>query len=199
MMSEESITSGDLVHGDGSASIRGCRMSLERCLAFLGAIDPAIFTVPTPHHGTIGAHLRHCLEYYRCFFAEAGSGVLEYDARERDPVLETDIAATRCAIVAQIDRLDAIDASELDRTLRLRQVLAPGAPAETIVSSVKRELMNLSDHTIHHLAILGQIAALHGESGVDPELGVAISTRAHRAAMGIGGGKEWSAGARDPR
>ena len=168
-------------------SIEGCLVSLERCHEFVESIDPAIFATPTPHHGTIGAHLRHCIEYYRCFFSEAERGVLEYDARDRDPILETDLERSKDALIDLIARLRDLPRTELDRPVRLRQVLAPGAAPEAIESSVKRELMSLSDHTIHHLAILTQIAEVHGDHGADPDLGVAYSTEAHRASAGGGG------------
>ena len=79
-MTDCSIQTGGL-----PPSIRGCVVALDRCLELLGEIDDATFIAPSSDHGTIGAHLRHCIEYFRCFCKEQTTGLVEYDAREREP------------------------------------------------------------------------------------------------------------------
>ncbi len=163
-------------------AIEGCLVSLDRCLDLIDGVDTATFIAPTPHHGTVGAHLRHCIEYFRCFFGEERTGSIEYDARERDLLLETDRERSRRAIVEIIEKLRSLGSSDLHRTVQIHQVLAPDTAPELVLSSAKRELMGLSEHTIHHLAILSQLLEALGTDHSDPALGVAYSTQAHRDA-----------------
>ncbi len=169
-------------------SIRGCVIALERCLKLLGEIDDDTFVAPSSDHGTIGAHLRHCIEYFRCFFAEATTGLVEYDARERDLALETDRDLSSVAIKEIIAELRERTENDLDRVVVIQQSLAPDSPPEPIQSTVRREWMSLSDHTIHHLAIITQLIAAGGRcesvTHVASQLGVAFSTQAHRARVG---------------
>ena len=168
---------------------RGCAIALERCLQLIGEVDDASFVAPSSDHGTIGAHLRHCIEYFRCFLGERETGVIEYDAREREVALETDRTLSRRAIEALLDEIAARRDEELGRTVTILQSLAPGAAPESVPSTVHREWMSLSDHTIHHLAIITQLVAAHADSGraveVASRLGVAFSTQAHRDRSGV--------------
>ncbi len=166
-------------------SLRGCVIALERCLELIHEIDDHTFQAPSAGHGTVGAHLRHCIEYFRCFLAEEQTGWVEYDARERDPELEVSRPLSQQAIEDLIVDLSDRGNRDLDRQVRIRQSLAPDCPAEEVQSTVRREWMSLSDHTIHHLAIITQLVSgvpRESEHSVT-ELGVAFSTQAHRAAI----------------
>ncbi len=166
-------------------SLRGCVIALQRCLELIHEIDDHTFQAPSAGHGTVGAHLRHCIEYFRCFLAEEQTGWVEYDARDRDPELEVSRTLSQQSIEEIITELGNRGNRDLDRQVRIRQALAPNCPAEEIQSTVRREWMSLSDHTIHHLAIITQlIAGVPRESGNSvTELGVAFSTQAHRATI----------------
>ena len=48
-----------------------------------------------------------------------------------------------------------------------------------LMSSVGRELLTLSTHTIHHFALIAITLRAHGVA-VDPDFGVAPSTLRHR-------------------
>ena len=184
-MTERSIPTG----GPPSA-ITGCTVALERCLALLSEIDDATFVSSAVDGGTVGAHLRHCIEYFRCFLAEERTGVIEYDAREREHALETDRALSERAIASLLEQLSQRHDDDLDRLVKIRQSLAPGAAPEIVKSTVCREWMSLADHTIHHLAIITQLVTAqvnagtsenHRASRLASELGVAFSTQAHRS------------------
>src|SRR5689334_7903425 len=63
---------------------------LRQALALLNRLDDASYTaVPAgfaPHRA--GGHLRHIIEFYRCFLDGLPSSHVDYDARRRDLSLE---------------------------------------------------------------------------------------------------------------
>ncbi|MCC6795582.1 MAG: hypothetical protein IT366_10725 [Candidatus Hydrogenedentes bacterium] len=127
----------------------------------------------------IGPHLRHCLDHAVCFLRGLRSGVIEYDARDRDLRVENDADYYREVARSVMDQLAAISSATLSNAIKVCQISAPGAPLSTVDSTIERELLFLSGHTIHHLAIVSQIAKEHGIA-IAPELSVAFSTAAHR-------------------
>jgi len=62
--------------------------------------------------------------------------------------------------------------------MSVRQEAASGGRTRTVTSTVERELMFLSSHTIHHIEIMSLIAARAGIE-VPGGLGIAFSTESH--------------------
>lgn len=127
---------------------------------------------------TIGGHLRHAADHFRCFLNGYASGRIDYDARERDTKLEEDPAYARQFLEAQIDALRQINEAELDRSVEIK--MDAGETAEWSRSTVRRELQFLLSHTIHHFAL---IVAVGHESGLErfpKDFGVAPSTSKYR-------------------
>ena len=163
------------------------RLALE-CDALLAQIDGLLvqgaceaLARPAPGGGgSAAAHLRHCLEYVGCFLAGLPQRVVDYDARPRDPLLERAPRAALPRLAAQRRALAAALAEGADAPLRVRADEPGLAPnAGFLPSCVSRELRALASHTIHHLAIVALLLRLQ-DVAVDPQLGVAPSTRAHR-------------------
>jgi len=137
----------------------------------------ALFRAPAP----IGPQFRHIVDHYRCFLRGLPSGRIDYDARDRDPLLENDAAQTRAAL-AEVSR----ELSELEPVQRDHRILVHVATtadddsaADWASSTVKRELLFLQSHTVHHFALIALLARTAGiELGED--FGVAPSTLAYR-------------------
>ncbi len=158
-----------------SPAIEGSIVALARCME---TVDQ--FTRAGGCYRAIGPHLRHCLDHVSCFTRGLANGVVEYDARDRDPRLETDAETFREAVRKVLEVLLTLEPAALSRVIHVRQIPAPGHDQITVQSTVERELLFLSGHTIHHCAIISQIAKMNGiELSVDH--GVAFSTAAHRA------------------
>ena len=198
-MTDPSIPSGGPTSASAPPAIRGCTVALERCLALLSEIDDDSFVSSAVDGGTVGAHLRHCIEYFRCFLGEERTGVIEYDAREREHALETDRGLSERAIATLLEQLAERHDDDLDRVVKIRQALAPGAEPEIVQSTVRREWMSLADHTIHHLAIITQLVTAQVNAGASEnhrarrlasELGVAFSTQEHRRRTEISAASE---------
>lgn len=125
--------------------------------------------------GSIGGHVRHCLDHVSALMAGVATGHVDYDTRRRGTAVEI----SREAAIAEIERLaedlEGITARTLHRPVQLLSVLDTGGIRLDASSSVARELAFVLSHTIHHLAV---IALLLREQGIDvpPRFGYAPST-----------------------
>lgn len=163
---------------DTDAAIQGCLESCERLLLVVRAVTPDQYCATWKGHNGIGPHLRHCYEHLSALRDGLGAGTICYDARERDARLEHDPGAFAAAMTAITEWLAGLDATELDRPLKTSQIPQVDAAPALSESSLRRELLFVTSHTIHHLAIVSMLAELHGIA-LPEALGVAYSTTAH--------------------
>lgn len=129
--------------------------------------------------GSIGGHVRHCVEFYRSFLTGLDTGFLDYDARARDPRLEND-PNSACEVMRQTARWLSVAASheDTDRSLNIVENHDGGEPVWS-PSSVGRELRFLLSHTVHHYALIAILLRLRGIK--TPEgFGIAPSTLRYR-------------------
>jgi len=152
---------------------------LEQASDLLGRMPDAAYGVGTPEAKPVGPHFRHILDHYSCFVAGRPQGRVDYDARTRDPDLESNRGRARQRILELAADLASITAEELDTPVEIRLECGLGDETEQWSrSTLRRELQFLLSHTIHHFALIGLLLARHG---VDPgeEFGVAPSTLKH--------------------
>lgn len=135
------------------------------------SLDDEIYSISHDDASSIGAHVRHDLNFVEAVLNGLETGVVDYANRERDRRLETDREFVAERIETIISRLEVVDAdprkvvfvvSEIDASLLHR-------------STVSRELEFALSHTIHHHAIIKQ-KLKNTASIVDPAFGVAPST-----------------------
>lgn len=163
--------------------VQGCLVTCRRCSELAATIGPEAFARRSRQGHSIGEHLRHCAEHFLCFFRDLASGVVDYDARDRNPRLERD-ADFLVGVMDEISSdLAHLDRGSLDKPIYLRALACPETEPVLHRSSIERELLFLSSHNVHHLALALSVA---GELGLDlpPEIGLAFSTAAHRARLG---------------
>lgn len=159
-------------------SVEGCLDACTQCTELVGALEEGRYGAAIPGNSPIGSHMRHCIDHFRALFRGLAAGVVDYDARDRDPSLESDAAVFGRAILDVRRELEALRTEHLDRPLQVLQMVAPGTPAMPVASTLGRELAFVCSHTIHHLALVKVLASMGG--GRFPEhLGVAYSTRAY--------------------
>lgn len=150
---------------------------LGQAHGFVSGLSPIVYAgkCESVFSSTIGQHLRHCIEHYdELILARRECRDVNYDARPRDLLLETDPAEA-------LRRLFATDAGlhALSTSPGSLKIIDTGCdrPSE---SSIERELQYLVSHTVHHFAIIA-IIARHFEVAVPENFGVAPSTTKHRA------------------
>lgn len=126
----------------------------------------------------VGAHLRHCIDFYRCLLDGAAGGRVDYDARSRDPAIE---AHRRAASAALEELVAGLEALEVDpgRALEVKVDTAAGTEACWHRSSLGRELQFLISHTTHHYALIALLLRARGFE-LPADFGVAPSTLAHQ-------------------
>lgn len=133
----------------------------------------------TPPHGqTPGRHLRHITDHFDALFAglrrvgqQSGTTpAVDYEQRARNPRIETDPAAA-LALVQQQQRLCGQCCNSGDRELMV--IHRTDQTVTSLPSSLSRELIFLSQHSVHHMAIiellmLWQGVPISGDFGVNP-------------------------------
>ncbi|GAA2911267.1 hypothetical protein GCM10020221_03790 [Streptomyces thioluteus] len=125
----------------------------------------------------IALHVRHCVDHYSAILAGADSGTVDYDRRTRGGVLEHDRGAALARLANLRTRVRTMPPRELGYPVEVVTVVgADGAVARTR-STVGRELLFVSHHAVHHLAMIVPIARTLGVS-VPADLGYAPATLA---------------------
>jgi hypothetical protein len=163
--------------------VAGCVRVLEQGLALVERLDDDLYseTGGLPVQSGVGGHFRHCIDFFEGFLAGVASGRIDYDRRERDPLVARDraFAATKLRIV--ISELRSLRVTHGDAgvlvSLEGDAGDSPG-PTRWCRSTVSREVQFLLSHTVHHYALIALALRLQGlEPG--EEFGVAPSTLRH--------------------
>jgi hypothetical protein len=160
--------------------ITNCIRLLEEAARLLERITDDVYSKTTvfSRRGSVGTHVRHCLDFYRSFLNGLESNRIDYNFRRRSPRLETD----RYYAIQEIQKL-IIELREVAPIFRIAPILVStedcGVSRESWCgSSVVRELEFLQSHTIHHYSLVALLLRLEGvEPGED--FGVAPSTLRH--------------------
>lgn len=152
---------------------------LRQSLELIGRLDDRTYSaVPAgyaPHNA--GGHLRHILDFYECLLdGLSAQSHVDYDARKRDESIERSTNAAAGRIRLTIARLEALPAEDCPLLVRPEDAAVGYA---LLPSSLSRELMSLSSHTIHHFALIAMTLRAHGFT-LDPRFGMAPSTLRHR-------------------
>ena len=139
--------------------------------------------VETPYGASIGGHYRHILEHFQCLVRGMRSGEINYDARERNPRLETEVTY---ATIATCDVLRAIKnytEESLARPCKVVNSVAYVSGERSVMdSNIGRELAYCAGHAIHHYAIIRLICS-HLGIEVPKEFGIAPSTLKSRSSI----------------
>lgn len=153
---------------------------LRQGLDLLNELDDANFAEghAACYGSSIGQHMRHNIDHFYSLLRGLSSGEIDYDARARDPRLETETTVAREALEEIIAELQGIGEGNLERPLSV--IMDSGAavpkPAQ---STLRRELQFLLSHTVHHFALISVMLRLNGAEP-PPGFGVAPSTLKHQ-------------------
>jgi uncharacterized damage-inducible protein DinB len=150
---------------------------LRQGIALVERLDEAYFTYRSElcPGGTVGAHFRHCLDFYDSFLEGLGSGRIDYDDRKRDAASESAPARAVERFRDVLRSLEAVPERDRGRPLLVRGDGSREGDGGRCGSTVGRELQFLLSHTIHHFALIGFMLRAKGLE-VDASFGVAPST-----------------------
>ncbi|MFN8344851.1 MAG: hypothetical protein U0X91_07605 [Spirosomataceae bacterium] len=131
------------------------------------------------HGSSVGQHIRHTLEFYQCLSEQAPLGFVDYDARNRNLRLETDLVFS-ASVVGQL----ATWLSQPVEDTYLSMKVFFGEESQEIPTTLTRELVYLAEHAIHHFAIIKiALEDTFPDIVLSSDFGVAFSTIKYRESL----------------
>jgi hypothetical protein len=149
-------------------------------------ISEGDFTAPSKilSNSTVGGHIRHTLEFFMCLQQGFESGVVNYDKRAHDKLIESD----KFIALAAIHRIkDFISKQKTDQSLKLDVGYERHSDeCVTIDTNYFRELTYNIEHAVHHMAIMKiGIRDVASYVSLPTDFGVAISTIRHKETVQV--------------
>ncbi len=148
--------------------------SLKELTGLLHQLSNSEYSKPCRElNATIGEHTRHIIEMFQCLDRFYDSGLVDYDKRERNFDIQTDVHSALKAIAAIQENLD-----KPNKKIEIQQFI--DGSEMIIESNYDRELLYNLEHCIHHQALI-KVALLQCENvTIDSTFGVARSTIAYK-------------------
>ena len=124
-------------------------------------------------NASIGDHTRHIIELFQCLINQYESGVVNYDKRERNILIQTDTDFAIEQIVSIQNKLD-----KENKILVLQQKIE--SYELRTESNYYRELLYNFEHCIHHQALIKVAVLQYATLTIKENFGVARSTIEYR-------------------
>jgi allophanate hydrolase subunit 1 len=155
--------------------IPSIKNSLNELIDLLEQMSNTEFSKPCQllSNSTIGEHTRHIVEMFQCLENNYYSGIVNYDKRPRNILIQTDTTFA----ISQIVAIQILLEKE-NKKIELQQII--DNEEVRIESNYFRELLYNLEHCIHHQALI-KVAVLQSETiFVNENFGVARSTIEYR-------------------
>ena len=124
-------------------------------------------------NATIGEHTRHIIEMFQCLENQYQNGIVNYDKRKRDYLIQTNTAVAKESIDVILNQID-----KPNKNLQLQQIV--DGEELLIESNYYRELLYNLEHCIHHQALIKVAIVQSATVQIDANFGVARSTIEYR-------------------
>lgn len=160
---------------------------ISACSTILDQLDDVVtnisvedFAKPSSalSNSTVGQHLRHIIEFFLCLENGFRSGVINYDKRAHDKLIESDkfIAINAIRTVREFVVATTNDSSLLLDVGYERNT----EECVTIKTNYFRELTYNIEHAVHHMALIKiGVREVAGYVSLPKDFGVAVSTLRH--------------------
>jgi len=155
--------------------IASINKTLNELLDLLSQISDSDYSCPCRDlsNATIGEHTRHIIEMFQCLENQYENGIVNYDIRKRDYLIETNTDFARECILQILNQIE-----KPNKSLQLQQIV--DGSTLLIDSNYNRELLYNLEHCIHHQALI-KVAVIQSETiKIDENFGVARSTIEYR-------------------
>lgn len=132
-------------------------------------------TSVTLNGASLGQHIRHTIEFFLCYERGFKKGIINYDQRNHDRLIETD---RKLALAAIRQIMDFIDTLQNEKPLKL-EVGYDLVKDEYICldTNSTRELVYNMEHAVHHMAIMKiGLREIAPYLNLDDDFGIAAST-----------------------
>ena len=155
--------------------IQSVKNNLSENIDLLQQLTNEELTLPFPElsNATIGEHMRHIIELFGCLLENYEYGLINYDDRKRDLLLQTD----KNEAIAIIEKY-LLEIDKPNKPLSLTHNCF--SSIELLQTNYFRELIYNLEHSIHHQALIK--VALHSlpHIKIPSTFGVAPSTLEYR-------------------
>lgn len=123
--------------------------------------------------GSIGAHVRHCVDHVTALLDRTAGGEMTYDDRQRDTALEQNRRLAVETLRRLAGRVREMAPRTSDVLITLWTMLDRRGTRARVRTSLGRELVFVLQHTIHHEAVVAVLLAgggrvLPGHFGLAP-------------------------------
>ncbi len=164
-----------------------CNTILDQLSDAVTQLTEDEFTRPskTLSGSSIGQHLRHTLEFFICLEKGWNSGLINYDKREHDKLVEND----KDVALLTLNRIrQFIIGQSTNKSLLLEVGYDPTSDENVSVqTNYFRELTYNIEHAVHHMAIMKiGICEVAPHALIPENFGVAASTIRHRGEIMAG-------------
>ena len=161
---------------------KACQGILQQLTDVVLNVQDTDFTKPSIalSGSTIGQHLRHTLEFFICLEQGFEKGIVNYDKRAHDKLIESD----KYIALSTLQRItDFVNQQATDRSLQLEVGYEPNSDeCVTVQTNYYRELTYNIEHAVHHMAIMKiGIREVAPYVKLAPDFGVAVSTLRHQS------------------
>jgi uncharacterized damage-inducible protein DinB len=112
--------------------------------------------------GSVGEHVRHCLDHVTALAQAMDGDTLSYDARKRGTTVETDPVTAINEIERLFSRMAGWSRGYVDRTIHISALVDAEAPPALMRTTLARELAFLVQHTVHHCAVIAVLLDTQG-------------------------------------
>ncbi|KIX22288.1 hypothetical protein SY27_00015 [Flavobacterium sp. 316] len=128
-----------------------------------------IFCHPELSNATIGEHTRHIIELYQALIDNYNTGVINYDKRARNILIQTSIIEAKRAINSILSKIELPNKKLIleQGTLQIRF---------SVDTNYFRELLYNLEHSIHHQALIKVAIIKNQNIEISHNFGVAKST-----------------------
>ena len=132
---------------------------------------------------SIGQHVRHVIEFYQCLMNGYETGIIDYDKRIRNKMIEESREfALQCINKIVFD----IEQSSLKKILSLEIFYEHENETIKLSTTFERELVYNIEHSVHHMALLKiGIKEINENILLPSEFGVAVSTIRHHQQLNV--------------
>jgi hypothetical protein len=148
-----------------TSPVAALERALEELAVVVAALSPDAYCsrlLPNAS-GSIGEHVRHCLDHVSALVSADPSSCLSYDRRDRGTPVETDPAqALRGIQLLRVKVAVGRWSTRLDEPICVMSTMARDEVPLTSMSTLARELAFVLNHTVHHQATIGILASLYG-------------------------------------
>jgi hypothetical protein len=112
------------------------RRQLDEIAAIVMATDEVTYSSrPVAASGSIGEHVRHCLDHLAALVASNASQAMCYDRRERGTAVERDPAEALRLIMRLQAAVDRWGARSIDEPVAVTSLLTPASSSRTAISA----------------------------------------------------------------